>query len=334
MAKQSEKFDQVLKDLEKKFGKGTIITDGGFEKIEKIPTGSYKLDALFGGYPEGRITEIYGNEGSGKTTLSLHAIAQCQKKYPDKKIIFVDSEFAFDSDYAKNIGIDVNKLVFYQSNYAEETLEVIRKLIESGEVALVVLDSVASLVSKQEMEGEIGELGVGKLARILSQGLKMIIPAASNNNTAVIFLNQTRQNIGGMYYAPKEVTPGGMALKFYSSLILEVRKITADKTTSAIVSRVKVSKSKVSKPYVSTDIVISYNVGIDVKEELYDACLQLGILERKGAYYYVSGNQVGKGIEEAKNFIFDNEEYIKSEIQKRGTSQFIFEDMEGEKTEV
>jgi recombination protein RecA len=286
--------------------------------IEVIPTGSIALDIALGigGLPRGRVVEIYGPESSGKTTVALHAVANAQKA--GGIAAFIDAEHALDPEYAKKLGVDTDALLVSQPDTGEQALEIMDMLIRSGAIDIVVIDSVAALVPKAEIEGEMGDSHVGLQARLMSQALRKITGALSNTNTTAIFINQLREKIGVMFGSP-ETTTGGRALKFYSSIRLDVRRIeTLKDGTEAVGSRtrVKVVKNKVSPPFKQAEFDILYGIGISREGGLIDMGVEQGIVRKSGAWYTYEGDQLGQGKENARAFMRDNPD-LADEIEKR-----------------
>lgn len=313
--------DKALKmafnKIEKQFGKGSVMRLGDMPKTEvaSIPTGAINLDLALGvgGLPRGRIIEIYGPESSGKTTLALETIAQAQKL--GGIAAFIDAEHALDVVYAKKLGVDVDNLVLSQPDDGEQALEICESLVRSNAIDIVVVDSVAALVPRAEIEGEMGDSHIGLLARLMSQALRKLTPTVSKSNTTVIFLNQIRQKIGVIYGNP-EVTTGGIALKFYSTVRLEIRRGEQIKDGDEIIgnrAKVKVVKNKVAPPFKRVEFDIMYGTGISKLGTLLDTALDLKIVERAGAWYSFHGEKLGQGRENAKQFLKENED-IRKEI--------------------
>ncbi len=326
MAKKNQKLEAVkiaMQQIEKQYGKGAIMRLGdgkAMEKIEVIPTGSLGLDIALGvnGIPKGRITEIYGPEASGKTTLTLHIIAEAQKK--GGTAAFIDVEHALDPLWAKKIGIDLDNLLISQPDTAEQALEIAETLIRSGGVDVIVLDSVAALVPKAEIEGEMGNAMMGVQARLMSQAMRKLAGIISKSKTAMIFTNQIRMKIGIIFGSP-ETTPGGLALKFYSSVRLDIRKIgKIDDNKGNIIGsqhRVKVKKNKVAPPFRQAEFEIMSNEnGISRTGELLDLGLERDLIERAGSFYKMGNKALGQGREAAKLFLA-NTPKIAEEIEKK-----------------
>jgi recombination protein RecA len=313
-------LDAALAQIERQFGKGSIMRLGeeGRIPIEVIPTGSIALDIALGigGLPRGRIVEIYGPESSGKTTLALHAIANVQAA--GGLAAFIDAEHALDPDYASRLGIDLDSLYVSQPDTGEQALEITDTLVRSGALDLIVIDSVAALVPRAEIEGEMGDSHVGLQARLMSQALRKMAGALSNTNTTCIFINQLREKIGVMFGSP-ETTTGGKALKFYSSVRLDVRRIETLKGGTEAVgnrTRVKVVKNKVAPPFKQAEFDILYGEGISREGSLIDIGVDAGIVRKSGAWYTYDGDQLGQGKENARTFLKDNPD-LANEIEKR-----------------
>ena len=309
-------LEMAISQIEKSFGKGAIMRLGAgevAEGIQVIPTGSIALDMAtgIGGYPRGRVVEIYGPESSGKTTLALNAIAQAQKT--GGTAAFVDAEHALDTNYAAKLGVKVEDLLISQPDTGEQALEVTEALVRSGAVDIVVIDSVAALVPKAEIEGEMGDAQMGLQARLMSQALRKLTAAISRSLTTVMFINQLRMKIGVMFGNP-ETTTGGNALKFYASMRLDIRKIDSIKENQEAIGgrvRVKVVKNKVAPPFKQAEFDIYFNEGISRAGELVDIGAEKGIIEKSGAWYSYSGSRIGQGRENAKEFLKSNPEKAK-----------------------
>ncbi len=305
-------LEAALDDVNKRFGDGTVMRLGDARHmiVDVVPSGSLTVDIAIGvgGIPRGRITEVYGAESSGKTTLCLHTIAEAQKR--GGVCAFVDMEHALDPTYAERIGVDVNRLYISQPDTAEQALEITEALVRSGALDVVVLDSVAALVPRVEIEGEMGDSHVGVQARLMSQALRKLSGAIKQSNVAVMFTNQLREKIGVMYGNP-ETTTGGRALKFYASVRLEVRKLEAIKTGSGEVvgnrTRVRVTKNKVSPPFREAEFDIMFlERGISKTGEILDLATELGIIEKRGAFYRYNDGLIGQGREAAKQYLMEN----------------------------
>lgn len=314
-------LEMAISQIERSFGKGAIMKLGSAdiaEGIQVIPTGSISLDIAtgVGGYPRGRVIEIYGPESSGKTTLALHAIAEAQKT--GGVAAFIDAEHALDVNYAGKLGVKVEDLLVSQPDTGEQALEVAEALVRSGAVDVVVIDSVAALVPKAEIEGDMGDSLPGLQARLMSQALRKLTAAISKSLTTVIFINQIRMKIGVMFGNP-ETTTGGTALKFYSSMRLDIRRIDNLKENQETIGgrvRVKMVKNKVAPPFRQAEFDIYFNEGISRVGELVDLGVEHGIIEKSGAWYSVNGNRIGQGRENAKDFLKNNTD-IANSIEQR-----------------
>jgi len=304
-------LDSALAQIERQFGKGSIMKLGGdnvIKDIESISTGSLGLDIALGigGLPKGRIVEIYGPESSGKTTLTLHCVAEAQKL--GAVCAFVDAEHALDPQYARKLGVDLDELLISQPDTGEQALEIVDTLVRSGAVGMVVIDSVAALTPKSELEGEMGDSNVGVQARLMSQAMRKLTGSISRSNCMVIFINQIRMKIGVMFGSP-ETTTGGNALKFYSSVRLDIRRIGALKDRDEIVgnaTRVKVVKNKVAPPFKQVEFDIMYGEGISKMGELLDLGVKAGVVDKSGAWYSYGDERIGQGRENAKTFLKEN----------------------------
>ena len=313
-------LENALASIERRFGKGSIMPLKNAEKVkvDVIPTGSLALDIAtgIGGIPKGRVIEIFGPESSGKTTLALHIIAEAQKR--GGIAVFIDAEHALDPKYAEKIGVDTENLYISQPDYGEQALEIAESLIASNAVDVIVVDSVAALVPKDELEGEIGEAHVGKQARLMSQALRKLKGMAHKANTAIIFINQLREKIGVMFGNP-ETTPGGRALKFFADMRLDVRRIgdvkdSGEKTGSRV--RVKVVKNKLAPPFQEAEFDVLYGEGICKLCDLIDVASELKVINKSGAWYSYGDIRLGQGKEQAKKFLMENPE-IAEEIEKK-----------------
>ena len=307
---KKQSLDTALKQIESQFGKGTIMKLGTRETVEvpSIPTGSFGLDKALGigGLPKGRVCEIYGPESSGKTTLTLQIIAECQKA--GGSAAFIDAEHALDPEYAKALGVDIDELLLSQPDTGEQALEVTDMLVKSGSLDVIVVDSVAALVPRAELEGDMGDSHVGLQARLMSQALRKITGSIQKSNTSVIFINQIRMKIGVMFGSP-ETTTGGNALKFYSSVRLDIRRIGAIKDGDEVVgneTRVKVVKNKMAPPFKVVEFQILYGKGINKNAEIIEHAVKKGIIEKAGAWYSYKGDKIGQGIAKTSEFLKDN----------------------------
>ncbi|WP_028125349.1 recombinase RecA [Eremococcus coleocola] len=303
-------LDLALKNIEKNFGKGAIMKLGEKTdtKISTIPTGSLALDVALGigGYPRGRIIECYGPESSGKTTVALHAIAEVQKQ--GGTAAFIDAEHALDPDYAANLGVDVDELLLSQPDTGEQGLEIADALVASGAVDIIVVDSVAALVPRAEIEGDMGDAHVGLQARLMSQALRKLSGSVNKTKTICFFINQIREKVGIMFGNP-ETTPGGRALKFYSTIRLEVRRAETIKNSGEMIgnrTRIKVVKNKVAPPFKEAMVDIMYGQGISQEGELVDMAADLDIINKAGSWYSYGDERIGQGRENAKQFLIDN----------------------------
>lgn len=314
MNDRKQALDTALRQIEKQFGKGSIMKLGEepIEKIETIPSGSLALDVALGigGYPRGRVVEIYGPESSGKTTVALHAIAEAQKQ--GGQAAFIDAEHALDPTYAKALGVDTDELLLSQPDTGEQALEIAEALVRSGAVDILVVDSVAALVPKAEIEGEMGDSHVGLQARLMSQALRKLSGAINKSKTTAIFINQIREKVGVMFGSP-ETTTGGRALKFYSSVRLEVRRAETLKQGNEIVgnkARLKVVKNKVAPPFKQAEVDVMYGEGISKEGEILDIGSDLEIVKKSGAWYSYNEERLGQGRENAKQFLKEHDDMM------------------------
>ena len=305
-------LDETLKQIQKLYGKGSIMRLGDRESVDvdAIPSGSLLLDEALGvgGYPKGRIIEIFGPESSGKTTLALHAIAECQKH--GGRAAFIDAEHAIDPVYAKNLGVDINELILSQPDNGEQALEIVEMLASSGGVNLIIVDSVAALVPQAELDGEMGDSAVGLQARLMSKAMRKIACILNKKECAVIFINQLREKVGVMYGNP-ETTSGGRALKFYATIRIDIRRTEAIKQGSDIVGntcRVKIVKNKVSAPFKQCEIDIIYGQGISKEGEILDRAVELGFIKKSASWFEYKGNKIAQGRDAAKAYLKDNED--------------------------
>ena len=319
-------LDAAIAHLEKEYGKGTVMKLGdpaNQMNIETIPTGSLSLDIALGlgGIPKGRIVEIYGPESSGKTTVTLHMIAEVQKRGGIAG--FIDAEHALDPVYARNIGVDIDNLYISQPDNGEQALEITETMVRSGAIDIVVVDSVAALVPKAEIEGDMGDSHVGLQARLMSQALRKLTAVISKSNCTVVFINQLREKVGVMFGNP-ETTTGGRALKFYSSVRLDVRRIEALKPGGEVIgnrTRVKVVKNKVAPPFKEAEFDIMFGKGISVTGDILDLAAGINIVNKSGAWYAYDGNKIGQGRENAKNYLQENPA-VCAEIEKKVREHF------------
>ena len=309
---KKQALDTAIRQIEKNFGKGAVMRLGDRPdlQVDAIPTGSLALDAALGigGVPKGRIIEIYGPESSGKTTLALHIVAQAQKR--GGEVAFVDAEHALDPDYAARIGVDIDSMLVSQPDTGEQALEITDALVRSGAIDVVVVDSVAALTPRAEIEGEMGDTFVGLQARLMSQALRKLAGNISKTNCVVIFINQLRMKIGVMYGNP-ETTTGGNALKFYASVRLDVRKIEAIKNGTTLIgnrTRVKVIKNKVAPPFREAIFDIMYGEGISKYGELLDIAVEMELVNKSGSWFSVGDERIGQGRDNAKQYIADHPE--------------------------
>ena len=325
MAKEKENLnadtlDETLKQIQKLFGKGSVMRLGDRESVDvdAIPSGSLLIDEALGvgGYPKGRIIEIFGPESSGKTTLALHAIAECQKN--GGRAAFIDAEHAIDPVYAKNLGVDINELILSQPDNGEQALEIVEMLANSGGVNLIIVDSVAALVPQAELDGEMGDSSVGLQARLMSKAMRKIAGILNKKECAVIFINQLREKVGVMYGNP-ETTSGGRALKFYASIRIDIRRTEAIKQGADIIGntcRVKIVKNKVSPPFKQCEIDIIYGQGISKEGEILDRAVELGFIKKSGSWFEYNGNKIAQGRDAAKLYLKENEDVASELLEK------------------
>jgi len=313
---REKKLRAAMDYIERTFGKGSIMKlgeKGAHVKIDVIPSGSISLDAALGigGFPRGRISAIYGQESSGKTTLALHVIAEAQKL--GGKAAFIDAEHALDPNYARSLGVNVEDLLISQPDYGEQALEIAEILVRSGAIDVIVVDSVAALVPKSELEGEMGDAHMGLMARLMSQALRKLAGIVNKSNTALIFINQVREKIGVMFGNP-ETTPGGRALKFYSSIRVEVRRQTSikqgDRTIGNLV-KIKVVKNKLAPPFREAILELIYGKGIDKIGDVLDAAVSAGIVEKAGSWYSYNKERLGQGRENVKKLLAEKPKLLK-----------------------
>lgn len=326
---KDEALQDALKAIERAYGKGSVMRMGEQPKVDVdvIPTGSLLLDATLGvgGYPRGRIVEIYGPESSGKSTLALHAVAECQKK--DGRCAYIDAEHAIDPDYADRLGVDIDELILSQPDSGEQALEIVQMLAESGAIDLIVVDSVAALVPQAELDGLMSENQVGLQARLMSKAMRKLAGILARTNCLVIFINQIRMKVGVMYGNP-ETTTGGNALKFYASIRMDLRRSEAIKNGSEMIGnsvKVKVVKNKVAPPFRSCVIDIMYGKGVSKEGEIIDLGVQYELIQKTGNWYEYQGEKMGNGREAAKAFLKDHpdvgfqlEEKIRAFLQGKG----------------
>ena len=313
-------LDAALKKIEKNFGKGSIMKLGekADQQISTVPSGSLALDVALGvgGYPRGRIIEVYGPESSGKTTVALHAIAEVQKQ--GGTAAFIDAEHALDPAYAKKLGVNIDELLLSQPDTGEQGLEIADALVSSGAVDIIVIDSVAALVPRAEIDGEMGDTHVGLQARLMSQALRKLSGTINKTKTIAIFINQIREKVGVMFGNP-ETTPGGRALKFYATVRLEVRRSEQLKQGSDIVgnrTKIKVVKNKVVPPFKVAEIDIMYGEGISQEGELLDMAVDVDLVDKSGAWYSYNGERIGQGRENVKNYMKDHPEMVSELLAK------------------
>ena len=313
-------LDIAMAQIEKNFGKGSVMKLGevGHVSVDSIPSGALSLDVALGigGFPRGRIIEVFGPESSGKTTVALHAIAEAQKQ--GGIAAFIDAEHALDPVYAKNLGVDIDNLIVAQPDTGEQALEIAEQLVRSGAVDIITVDSVAALVPKAEIDGEMGDSHIGLQARLMSQALRKLTGVLNKSKTVAIFINQLREKVGVMFGNP-ETTPGGRALKFYSSVRLDVRKQEAIKINGEVMgsrTKVKVVKNKVAPPFREAVFDIVYGKGISNEGCVLDLAVDLDIINKSGAWFAYNGQKIGQGRENAKQFLADNPE-IMAEIDKK-----------------
>ena len=320
-SKKTKALDLAITQIDRQFGKGSIMRMGGDHvRISEnvISTGCLSLDVALGvgGIPRGRIIEVFGPESSGKTTLALHVVAEAQKT--GGYAAFIDAEHAMDPEYAKNLGINLDELLVSQPDSGEQSLEIAETLVRSGALDIIVIDSVAALVPRAELEGDMGDSHMGLQARLMSQALRKLTGTVSRSNTTVLFVNQIREKIGVMFGNP-ETTPGGRALKFYSSVRIDIRRITSLKEGSDIVgnrTRVKIVKNKVAPPFKSTEFDIMYGKGISKEGDIIDLALKGDIIDKTGAWFSYGDMKIGQGRENAKHYLSENDDVYSEIIQK------------------
>ena len=338
MSENSEKkkaLDAALSQIEKQFGKGSVMKLGEYKamEVEAISTGALSLDMALGigGLPRGRIIEVYGPESSGKTTLALHVIAEAQKQ--GGEAAFIDAEHALDPVYAKKLGVNIDDLIVSQPDTGEQALEITESLVRSGALDVIVVDSVAALVPKAEIDGDMGDSHMGLQARLMSQALRKLAGAINKTKTIIIFINQLREKVGVMFGNP-ETTTGGRALKFYASVRLDIRKIENIKQDGNVIgnrARVKIVKNKVAPPFREAEFDIMYGEGISKIGNIFDMAVNLDIIEKSGSWFSYNGDRIGQGRENAKKYLQDNPKILE-EVEKkvRGNSEKAFEESLGE----
>ncbi len=338
ISEKRKALEVAMGQIEKQFGKGSVMKLGEFQamNVEAIPTGALGLDIALGigGVPRGRIIEIFGPESSGKTTLALHIIAEAQKT--GGEAAFIDAEHALDPVYAKHLGVDIDNLIVSQPDTGEQALEIAEALIRSGALDVIVVDSVAALVPKAEIDGDMGDSHIGLQARLMSQALRKLAGAINKSKTVLIFINQLREKVGIMFGNP-ETTPGGRALKFYSSVRLDIRKIENIKQDGEVTgnrARVKVVKNKVAPPFREAEFDIVYGKGISKEGNILDMGVNLDIIEKSGSWFSYNGERIGQGRENVKKYLLDNPEMMAEIEQKiRDNFQQAFEKSLGEEEE-
>lgn len=316
---KAKALEMALESIEKQFGKGSIMKlgEGHKQNVETVSTGALSLDlALGGGIPRGRVVEIYGPESSGKTTLTLHAIAEVQRN--GGTAAFIDAEHALDPQYAKRIGVDIENLLLSQPDNGEQALEIVETLVRSNAVDIIVVDSVAALVPRAEIEGDMGDSLPGLQARLMSQALRKLTSVISKSKATVVFINQIRMKIGVMFGNP-ETTTGGNALKFYASLRMDIRRISQIKAGEAVVgnrTRVKVVKNKIAPPFREAEFDIMYNEGISIPGDVLDLAVNRDIVEKAGAWFSYKGEKIGQGREASKQYLKEHPEVLKELDEK------------------
>lgn len=338
-SEKAKALEMAMGQIEKQFGKGSVMKLGEVSSmnVEAIPTGALSLDIALGigGIPKGRIIEVFGPESSGKTTLALHVIAECQKM--GGEAAFIDAEHALDPVYARNLGVDIDNLIVSQPDTGEQALEIAEALVRSGAIDIIVVDSVAALVPKAEIDGEMGDAHVGLQARLMSQALRKLAGVINKSNATIIFINQLREKVGIMFGNP-ETTPGGRALKFYASVRLDIRKVENIKVDGEVLgnrAKVKVVKNKVAPPFREAEFDIIYGKGISKEGNILDIGVNLDIIEKSGAWFSYKGEKIGQGREKVKEFLAKNPEIAK-EIEEKIRANFnqAFEKSLGDMEEV
>ncbi len=336
MANEDKKraLDAAISKLEKDFGKGTVMKlgDAGANvSVETVPTGSLSLDIALGlgGVPKGRIIEVYGPESSGKTTVTLHMIAEVQKRGGIAG--FIDAEHALDPVYAKNIGVDIDELYISQPDSGDQALEIAETMVRSGAMDIIVIDSVAALVPRQEIEGDMGDSHVGLQARLMSQALRKLTPVISKSNCVVVFINQLREKVGVMFGNP-ETTTGGRALKFYASVRMDVRRIETLKQNGEMVgnrTRIKIVKNKIAPPFKEAEFDIMFGKGISKEGDILDLAASIDVVNKSGAWYAYNGDKIGQGRENAKIYLAAHPE-VMAEIEEKVRAHYGLDDKAGE----
>ena len=338
-AEKKKALEAALGQIEKQFGKGSVMKLGDFTamNVEAIPTGALSLDVALGigGIPRGRIIEVFGPESSGKTTLTLHMIAEAQKL--GGEAAFIDAEHALDPVYAKHLGVDIDNLIVSQPDTGEQALEIAEALVRSGALDIIVVDSVAALVPKAEIDGDMGDSHIGLQARLMSQALRKLAGAINKTKTVIVFINQLREKVGIMFGNP-ETTPGGRALKFYASVRMDIRKVENIKQDGEVVgnrAKVKVVKNKVAPPFREEDFDIMYGKGISKEGNIVDLAVNLDIIEKSGSWFSYNESRIGQGRENVKKFLLENPEIMK-EVEEKIRDNFnkAFEKSLGDETEV
>lgn len=320
-------LDAALANIEKQFGKGSVMKLGESSanfNVESIPTGALSLDIALGlgGVPKGRVVEIYGPESSGKTTVALHMVAEVQKRGGIAG--FIDAEHALDPVYAKNIGVDIDNLYISQPDSGEQALDIAETMVRSGAVDIIIIDSVAALVPKAEIDGDMGDSHVGLQARLMSQALRKLTPVVSKNNCVVIFINQLREKVGVLFGSP-ETTTGGRALKFYASVRMDVRRIETLKQGGEVIgnrTRVKVVKNKVAPPFKEAEFDIMFGKGISVEGDVLDLAANIGVVQKSGAWFAYNGEKIGQGRENAKQFLSEHPDVL-AEIEQKVRAHYF-----------
>ena len=319
-AEKRKVLEVALSQIEKQFGKGSVMKLGEYTtmNVEAIPTGALSLDVALGigGIPRGRIVEVFGPESSGKTTLTLHMIAEAQKM--GGEAAFIDAEHALDPVYAKQIGVDIDNLIVSQPDTGEQALEIAEALVRSGALDIIVVDSVAALVPKAEIDGDMGDSHIGLQARLMSQALRKLAGAINKTKCVIVFINQLREKVGVMFGSP-ETTPGGRALKFYSSVRLDIRKVDTLKQDGSVIgnrAKVKVVKNKVAPPFREAEFDIIYGKGISKEGNIVDLAVQLEIIEKSGSWFSYNENKIGQGRENVKKYLLENKE-VMAEIEEK-----------------